>query len=70
MTSAKYPCAPVRTVTEMLDDEQTRALGIVQSLPGQTPGLMGMPLSFNGVRPALRNMPPDLGAHTAEFRED
>ena len=68
--SAGVPCAPVRTVTEMLDDEQTRALGIVQNLPGQTPGLMGMPLSFNGVRPTLRNMPPELGEHTAEFRGD
>ncbi len=66
--TAGVPCAPVRTVTEMLEDEQTRALGIIQSLPGQVPSLMGMPLSFNGVRPALRNMPPDLGEHTDEFR--
>ncbi len=63
------PCAPVRTVTEMLANDQTAALGIVQSLPGDGPSLMGMPISFDGVRPPLRAMPPDLGQHNDEIRK-
>ena len=66
--AAGVPCAPVRTVTEMMDDEQTKALGIVQNLPGQLPALMGMPLSFNGERPTLKTMPPALGEHNAELK--
>ena len=62
---AGVPCAPVRQLTEMLADPQTEALGIVQSLPGHEPGLMGMPLSFDGTRPPLRKMPPGLGENNA-----
>lgn len=64
LEAAGVPCAPIRTITEMLADDQTRALGIVQSLPGQSPELIGLPLSFDGVRPALRTMPPALGQHS------
>ena len=62
---AGVPCAPVRQLTEMLADPQTEALGMVQSLPAQAPGLMGMPLSFDGTRPPLRKMPPGLGEDNA-----
>lgn len=65
---AGVPCAPVRTITEMLADAQTEALGIVQSLPGQFPDLVGLPLSFDGERPPLRTMPPALGQHTAAVK--
>ena len=68
LEAAGVPCAPIQTITEMLADEQTRALGIVQSLPGQSPELIGLPLSFDGERPALRTMPPDLGEHTAAVK--
>ncbi|MEM8786852.1 MAG: CoA transferase [Pseudomonadota bacterium] len=68
LEEAGVPCAPVRTITEMLQDEQTQALGIVQSRPDATPNLIGLPLSFDGERPALRSMPPSLGQHTAELK--
>jgi len=64
LEDAGVPCAPVRQITEMLDDEQTRALGIMQSLPGMALELVGLPLSFDGKRPALRTMPPALGEHS------
>ncbi|MEM7545174.1 MAG: CoA transferase [Pseudomonadota bacterium] len=63
------PCAPARTITEMLADDQTQALGIVQSQQGQSPNLIDLPLSFDGTRPALRSMPPGLGQHTDNLRE-
>lgn len=62
------PSAPVRSTLEMMSEPQTRALGIIQSLPGQTPALMGMPLSFNGERPPLRRMAPKLGEHDEELK--
>ena len=68
LEEAGVPCAPVRTLTEMLADEQTEALGIVQSLPDQSPSLIGLPLSFDGERPPLRTMPPALGQHTATVK--
>lgn len=68
LDAAGVPCAPVRSITEMLADAQTEALGIVQSLPGAFPALVGLPLSFDGERPPLRSMPPDLGQHTAALK--
>lgn len=68
LEAAGVPCAPVRTITEMLSDEQTRALGILQLLPGAFPELVGLPLSFDGERPPLRSMPPALGQHTAAVK--
>jgi len=62
LDGAGVPCAPVREITEMLADPQTEALGMVQSLGGGVP-LMGLPLSFDGLRPPLRSMPPELGEH-------
>lgn len=62
LDGAGVPCAPVREITEMLADPQTQALGIVQQLEGEVP-LMGLPLSFDGIRPGLRAMPPELGEH-------
>ncbi|MFY9237539.1 MAG: CoA transferase [Roseovarius sp.] len=68
LQGAGVPCAPVRRISEMLNDEQTRAIGILQSLPGQSPELVGLPLSFNGERPALRSMAPENGEHTEMIR--
>lgn len=64
------PSAPVRTTLEMMSEPQTQALGIIQSLPGKEPALMGIPLSFNGERPPLRRMAPALGEHNNEIKGD
>ena len=64
LEDAGVPCAPIRQITEMLADEQTKALGIVQKAPGVAMGLVGLPLSFDGVRPGIRSKPPELGEHT------
>ena len=57
------PCAPVQTVQQMLEHEQTRALGIVQSVPGVSAELVGLPVSFDGQRPRPRSGAPALGMH-------
>ncbi|MCP5150975.1 MAG: CoA transferase [Ectothiorhodospiraceae bacterium] len=63
LEAAGIPCAPDQTTSEMLADPQTRALGILQHLPGNPLELMGLPLSFDGTRPPLREHAPALGEH-------
>lgn len=60
------PCAPVQNAQQMLDSEQTRALGIVQRIEGSSIPLIGLPVSFNGARPQAAHVAPALGAHTSE----
>jgi len=59
------PCAPLQTVDEVLAHPQTAALGMLQKTPDETLALLGLPLSFNGRRPAIRRGPPALGADTS-----
>lgn len=62
LDAAGVPCAPVQTVRELIEHEQTRALGMVQPVPGLSAPLIGLPISFDGVRPAPRSAPPALDA--------
>ena len=55
------PAAPINTLAEALAEPQARALGILQDVPGEDYRLTGSPLSFDGVRPAIRNAAPRLG---------
>jgi len=61
------PTAPVQEIPEMMADPQTEALGIIQQLAGG-PALMGMPLSFDGQRPALGRYAPALSEHDTEIK--
>ncbi len=67
LEAAGIPCAPVQNVAEMIGHEQTKALGLMQDVPGSTMNFVGLPLSFDGKRPAIRSRPPRLGEHTAEI---
>jgi crotonobetainyl-CoA:carnitine CoA-transferase CaiB-like acyl-CoA transferase len=49
-------------------DPQARALGIIQRVPGDDFELIGLPLSFDGERPAIRRAPPGIGEHDADVR--
>jgi crotonobetainyl-CoA:carnitine CoA-transferase CaiB-like acyl-CoA transferase len=59
------PCAPLQTLDQVLAHPQTEALGIVLPTPDGAMRLMGLPVSFDGVRPSLRGGPVELGADTA-----
>lgn len=65
--TAGIPCAPVQNVAQMIAHEQTRALGLMQDVPGSAMNFVGLPLSFDGRRPAIRSRPPSLGEHTDEI---
>ncbi len=64
------PSAPVRDTLEMMEEAQSRALGIIQRPQEGGPELMGMPISFDGVRPELTRYAPALGAHTDEIKSE
>lgn len=58
------PCAPVQDVGQMLVHEQTRALGLLQPVPGLSVPLIGLPIRFDGERSTPRSAPPHLGEYT------
>jgi crotonobetainyl-CoA:carnitine CoA-transferase CaiB-like acyl-CoA transferase len=64
LEAAGVPAAPINTLPEALAEPQARALGILQDVPGEDYRLTGSPLSFDGVRPAIRNAAPRLGDWT------
>jgi crotonobetainyl-CoA:carnitine CoA-transferase CaiB-like acyl-CoA transferase len=61
------PCAPINGLPEILAEEQTAALGMIQAMPGDELSLVGLPLSFDGARPAIRRAPPRIGEHNGEL---
>jgi crotonobetainyl-CoA:carnitine CoA-transferase CaiB-like acyl-CoA transferase len=64
LDAAGVPAAPLQTLDEVVAHPQTQAVGMVQHAPGDHPDLVGLPLQFDGVRPPLRSLPPELGAQT------
>jgi crotonobetainyl-CoA:carnitine CoA-transferase CaiB-like acyl-CoA transferase len=67
LEAAGVPCAPLQTIDQVVAHPQTAALGMLQPSPDGTITLLGLPLSFDGERPAFRRMPPTLGQHTEEI---
>jgi crotonobetainyl-CoA:carnitine CoA-transferase CaiB-like acyl-CoA transferase len=61
LESNGIPNGPINTLDQVVADAQTQALGILQQQPGSELGLIGIPLSFDGVRPALEKTAPMLG---------
>jgi crotonobetainyl-CoA:carnitine CoA-transferase CaiB-like acyl-CoA transferase len=67
LEAAGIPCSPVQDIGQMLAHPQTAALGLVQPVPDSGMKFVGLPLRFDGRRPAPRARPPKLGEHTGEF---
>jgi crotonobetainyl-CoA:carnitine CoA-transferase CaiB-like acyl-CoA transferase len=61
---AGVPCSRLQTITEVIAHPQTTALGMVQDVPGSPMRFIGLPLRFDGERPAIRKAPPSLGDGT------
>ncbi|MCW3474043.1 CaiB/BaiF CoA transferase family protein [Limobrevibacterium gyesilva] len=60
------PSGPVQTLDQVVGHPQTEAMGMLQTGPEGGLRTMGLPLSFDGVRPPYERMAPALGAHNAE----
>jgi formyl-CoA transferase len=64
LASAGVPVAAVNTIPEMVAESQVEALDIIRPVGAEGFVLAGLPLSFNGERPAVRRSAPRLGADT------
>jgi crotonobetainyl-CoA:carnitine CoA-transferase CaiB-like acyl-CoA transferase len=67
LDGAGLPNGPINTLDQVVADPQTEALGMIQHKPGSALGLVGLPLSFDGVRPAFAQAAPALGEHNARL---
>ena len=69
LDAANMPAAPVHTVDQVLADEQTRSRPLMRRMKhpklGDVP-VVGMPLAFSAMDPAVRRHAPALGEHTDE----
>jgi crotonobetainyl-CoA:carnitine CoA-transferase CaiB-like acyl-CoA transferase len=61
------PNAPVQTIAQIVQNEQTQALGMIQSGPRDAVPTVGLPLRFDGKRPGYRIAAPGIGAHNDEI---
>jgi crotonobetainyl-CoA:carnitine CoA-transferase CaiB-like acyl-CoA transferase len=57
------PCGPINTFDRVVSHAQTEALQIICRTPGDDVQTVGLPLSFNRVRPSLAGRSPTLGEH-------
>jgi formyl-CoA transferase len=67
MEEAGVPCSPIQTIPEAVGDPHVQALRILREVPGENFQLVGLPLSFGGVRPPVHRGGPRHGQHTADF---
>lgn len=65
---AGVPNAPMNTIPQVLEDPQVRSLGLFQTAPGLEVAMAGLPVSFDGLRPAIRRAAPGLGEDTKARR--
>ncbi len=69
LRAAGVPSAPILTVDAVLDEPQTQASGMVVGAPHpRIPDYrsIALPILWDGVRAAVRRVPPLLGEHTAD----
>jgi|SoiMethySBSTD1v2_1073268.scaffolds.fasta_scaffold466375_2 crotonobetainyl-CoA:carnitine CoA-transferase CaiB-like acyl-CoA transferase len=67
LEKAGVPCSAINDLAAMRAHPQTEALGMVQPVPEIELGLLSLPLSLDGKRPAIRSRAPQLGEHNAEL---
>jgi crotonobetainyl-CoA:carnitine CoA-transferase CaiB-like acyl-CoA transferase len=66
---AGVPSAPILRIDQVMEEAQTRESGMVVGAPHpRIPDYrsIGLPLHWDGARPAVRRVPPKLGEHDAD----
>jgi crotonobetainyl-CoA:carnitine CoA-transferase CaiB-like acyl-CoA transferase len=66
MEKAGVPCAAVNDIGELANTPQFAASELMQQLPGGDPQVVGLPITFDRVRPTSARSAPKLGEHTDE----
>lgn len=67
LEAAGIPCGPIQDFEQVLAQPQTQAIDIFQTIPDVDLRIVGLPLSFDGVRPPVRHRAPHLGEHTQDI---
>jgi crotonobetainyl-CoA:carnitine CoA-transferase CaiB-like acyl-CoA transferase len=67
LAAAGVPCAPIQDLQQVMAEPQTAATAMISEVPGLGLSLVGLPLSFDGVRPPIRSAAPKLGEHNREL---
>jgi crotonobetainyl-CoA:carnitine CoA-transferase CaiB-like acyl-CoA transferase len=68
LEAAGIPNGPIHTVDQVAADPQTAAVGMLQRWIGETAlSLVGLPLSFDGARPPLAKLAPQLGEDNSDI---
>jgi crotonobetainyl-CoA:carnitine CoA-transferase CaiB-like acyl-CoA transferase len=60
------PCAPIHNFEQIMDQPQTHEIGIFQNIPDLDMKVVGLPISFDGMRPPVVHRAPQVGEHTLE----
>ena len=63
LVKAGVPCAPINTIAEVVEEPQTKAVGMLVTPPGEDFSVTAMPVSFDGTRPTPRGGAPRLDQH-------
>jgi crotonobetainyl-CoA:carnitine CoA-transferase CaiB-like acyl-CoA transferase len=69
LRGAGLPCAPILTLDAVAGEPQTRESGMLVEAPHpRLPDYrsVGLPVEWDGRRPAVRRVPPALGEHSAD----
>jgi crotonobetainyl-CoA:carnitine CoA-transferase CaiB-like acyl-CoA transferase len=67
LEAAGVPCAPIQDLNDVIATPQTEAIGIIETLPNTDLTLVGLPISFDGIRPPMRRPAPERGEHNDEI---
>jgi crotonobetainyl-CoA:carnitine CoA-transferase CaiB-like acyl-CoA transferase len=67
LEAEQVPCSPINTIDTVVNNPQAEALGIFQTSVDGSEKVLGLPLSFDEVRPPFRRSAPKLGEHNREI---
>ena len=60
------PCAPIHNFEQVMAQPQTHEIGIFQNIQDLEMKVVGLPISFYGIRPPVVHRAPNIGEHTQE----
>ena len=65
LDAADVPCGKIQSIAEVVAHPQTEALGLLVRTEDEAARIVGLPISFGGVRPGAIGRSPRLGEHNA-----